>query len=370
MEKKYVLRDYRVGDEEGLIRLLELVFSGWPHLDLPCSPLDHWKWKFEDNPQKNNVIPIAESGDLIIGSNHSFPLTLKLFDEVYMGSQSTDLATHPDYRNMGVYRSISDFKTELYKKRNYAFSYAITSNPIVFDTAMKMGRNGFPHKISTLIRVKDVDLHLKMKQSEDALLKKFGAQFLIQSGRLRNVVGSIFSSSSAETDFKMRDIKIFNEGFTSFWDDVKGSYDFIIERNIEYLNWRYCDPRGGNFTVKVAESEGKYLGFIVLRINRYNASYPEGYIADLLTVPERPDVASKLIKEANSFFDESNVNIIYYWVVNGHPYEDIMKREGFFDSRFVPYFIFQNVSIGSTWDGFQKIPPHRMHYQYGDSDWI
>src|SRR4030043_1409205 len=105
MEKQYVFREYRAGDEEGLIKLLDLVFNGWPHLDLPCSPLDHWKWKFEGNPFIHNVIPVAVSGDLIVGSNHSFPLMLKLFDKVYKGSQSTDLATHPDFRNIGIYRN-------------------------------------------------------------------------------------------------------------------------------------------------------------------------------------------------------------------------------------------------------------------------
>lgn len=49
MAEGFIAKEYQPGDEEGIVELLEIVFDGWPHFDLPCSRVDHWKWKFLDN---------------------------------------------------------------------------------------------------------------------------------------------------------------------------------------------------------------------------------------------------------------------------------------------------------------------------------
>ncbi len=365
----YNVRRFQPGDEIRLIELLDLVFDGWPHLDLECRPLDHWRWKFEDNPYRTKIAPVAVSKDLIVGSNHGYPTRVKIFNKVYQSSQGTDLAVHPNYRRMGIYSKMSEFKTKLYEEENYAFTYAITSNPVVYKTNLEWGRRGFPHKISTLIHMKNIDLHLQEKKVKNATFVKLGVN-IIKLIKIRHKITKKLQQKRNEQNYKIHDINKFNESFNDFWDEVKDNYDFIFERTVNYLNWRYCDPRGGKYNIKVAEKDGKYLGYVVLRINRYNKDYPEGYIVDLLTSPKRSDVVQSLIEESKRFFNDENINTIHYWIVNGHPYEELFKRAGFFDSRNVPYLILQNISLKKEWDELQKIPAHRLHYQYGDSDWI
>jgi len=50
MKKNFIVRPYCSGDEEKLVQLLQLVFNGWPRFDINCTSLDHWKWKYENNP--------------------------------------------------------------------------------------------------------------------------------------------------------------------------------------------------------------------------------------------------------------------------------------------------------------------------------
>ena len=69
--------------------LLHDVFKGWPHLDIPCSSLDHWKWKYWDNPFKPNVIIVNEEDGRIIGVNHSLGMRVKIGDEVVKSSYRT-----------------------------------------------------------------------------------------------------------------------------------------------------------------------------------------------------------------------------------------------------------------------------------------
>lgn len=370
MSVSYQIRRYQPLDEIGLIKLLDLVFDGWPHVDLECKPLDYWMWKYEDNPYGMKIAPVAICEDLIVGSNHGYSTRVKIFNKTFQSSQGADLAVHPDYRRMGIYTKMSEFKTKLYEQENYAFTYAITGNLVVYKTNLDWGRRGFPSKISSLILVKNIDLHLKEKKMKNAILLKLGVN-IIKFIKIGHKIFNNLQKKRPEQDFTIHDIDKFDESINDFWNEVKENYYFIFERRDNYLNWRYCDPRGGKYHVKVAEKDGKYLGYVVLRINSYNKDYPEGYIVDLLTSSKRSDVAQSLIEESILFFfNYENINVIHYWIVNGHPYEDLFKLAGFIDSRYVPYFILQNINLKNEWDDLQNIPAHRLHFQYGDSDWI
>ena len=83
MKKEYEVRLYRPGDEEEIVELLQLVFDEWPDLDLKCSPLEHWRWKFEDNPLKMNSIAVGESNNRIIGFLHGIYRRIKIGKKAY-----------------------------------------------------------------------------------------------------------------------------------------------------------------------------------------------------------------------------------------------------------------------------------------------
>ncbi|MFQ6077489.1 MAG: GNAT family N-acetyltransferase, partial [Candidatus Bathyarchaeia archaeon] len=100
-------RPYQEGDEKGIVELLNLVWDGWPHLDLDCSPLEHWRWKYKANPIKKRFIMVAESDGRIIGCHHSIPVHIKVGDETLFCTTGADLAVHPGYRGLVVYRKLS-----------------------------------------------------------------------------------------------------------------------------------------------------------------------------------------------------------------------------------------------------------------------
>lgn len=55
------IREYLPGDEESIMDLLIKVFGGWPHFDLNCSPMRHWRWKYLDNPKRLNAVCVARA---------------------------------------------------------------------------------------------------------------------------------------------------------------------------------------------------------------------------------------------------------------------------------------------------------------------
>lgn len=367
MEKNFVVRPYRQGDEEEVIRLLDMVFKGWPHFDLTCSPLDHWRWKFEENPLEKISIVVSECDNGIIGCAHLTPQNIKIGSKNLLCFQTVDTAVHPDFRRMGLFNKMNVRRQELLVRANANLVYAISGNPILLKTAMKLGWIRFPRPIVELVRIHDVKLHLKMRPTENALIKRWGYLLLNALSRVRN----IFTRTPGITSgLRLEDVDRFDDRIEMFWEEVKDAYSFIHVRDREYLNWRYCDSRGGDYVVKQAEEEGSIIGYIVLRVDGFREDYPVGYILDLLTLPNRLDVADALIKEAIRYFDDVKMNVIYCCMVKDHPYEKLYLRHGLLNKRTQLLVSYLPIQVGSEINEFKTAPASRLLYQLGDTDHI
>jgi hypothetical protein len=167
---------------------------------------------------------------------------------------------------------------------------------------------------------------------------------------------------------KVLDIKQFDQRIDAFWEKLAEEYDYIIERDRSFLNWRYLDPRVGGFVVKQAEEEGEILGFIAMRTNRYSKEYPIGYIVDLLALPGRDDALHALLDAATKHFDGDNVNIVNCLVVKNHPNEKILNSHGFLDSRIKIKVYYNTKLAGDRNVKLAKLSPERTYISWGDYD--
>lgn len=110
---------------------------------------------------------------------------------------------------------------------------------------------------------------------------------------------------------------------------------------MEYLNWRYCDARAGNFTVKEAEDENERI---------------LGYIVDLLTLPGHLNAVDALVAESVEYFDEQDINMINYLIVKNHPNERILKRHGFLDSEINIQLLYRPFKTVEELDKIETFP--------------
>ena len=123
MHDELIIRRYQEGDEKQIVALLENVFQGWPHLDLKCTPEEYWRWKFLKPGQKKSTITLAESNGQIIGINHSYPVKIKVGNQIIDGCHATDLAIHEDYRRMKIHQRLSELKLKMHKENDGQFNY-------------------------------------------------------------------------------------------------------------------------------------------------------------------------------------------------------------------------------------------------------
>lgn len=370
MNKSYIIRTYQDGDENGIVELLDEVFDGWPKFDLNCSPLEHWKWKHRDNPLGKSIIMIAESNDKIIGCTHEIPIRLKIGDNIYYSSFGGDDAVHPDFRGLGIWKKMSLPSTkEFFMKSNIKVNYSVTENPILVKHRKQSSYVMiFPRDIIYYYRVGDIKLHMKMINKENKYVYSLGLRCLKTLNRYRNFYKN-HRFSSPKKDFDVSVVQSFDNRIYDFWSEINNYYDFIVEKKNDFLNWRYLDPRAGDYFIKVAHDDKGILGYIVLRINKYLREYPSGYIVDLLTLPARIDVAHALVVDAIKYFENQDVNIIKYQNIKNHIYEELFFSFQFIKSKNRPFFSFdlypkENEDLLK----FKKSQSKKMHFSFGDYD--
>jgi len=271
------------------------------------------------------------------------------------------------YRGLGVYTNMYKFGDEEREKQRFKSNYWVTSNPIVIK-ASSVRELKFSHRITNLARIRDIDKQIEAMPIKNTLLMKKGYQAIELLNKIKNF---FIKSPKKISDIKISEINNFDHRINEFWDEISDQYDYIIVRDMEYLNWRYCDPRGGDFIIHLAEDNDIILGFSVLIINRYKNDYPVGFIVDLLALKDRLDVVDSLLSKAVDYFDANNINIINYQIVKNHPYEAIFKKHGFVDSRIRTY-IFNDFEgdeeLKEKYENLKKSPANRVYYSYGDID--
>jgi hypothetical protein len=164
----------------------------------------------------------------------------------------------------------------------------------------------------------------------------------------------------------MREISRFDERIDAFFEEASKPFDFIVDRTAQYLNWRYCDPRGGIFNPVLAELDEEILGYAVLKM-----SDGHGYVADLLALPGRRDVAAALIRYAIASTRRHRAMALTCWMPLHHTYTDLLRRHGFFDSvRNAGASVVTGKAMRPEELAFLKEPTARAHITHGDSDWI
>ena len=110
------------------------------------------------------------------------------------------------------------------------------------------------------------------------------------------------------------------------------------------------------------------MGCSVLRINRYNKSYPIGYIVDLFAPSRRLDVLNALASDATVYFDDSDVNIVNCLAVKGHQLNNVMAVQGFLDSRVKMHLFYLAEGIGNNLAHMGSSKPNSNYFGYGDID--
>lgn len=289
-------RFYRPTDDPAIIDVLTSAFDGWPKVPVSVPPRDHLRWKLDIHPHARKLSLIAEVGGQVVGWQAYWLQPLVVEGKVLLSKQGVDFCVHPDYQQMSI-RTRMRAVAQDNPRRNFQVHFGLQSgHPANKRLERRDGRPG----------------RRFFANGVEALECGQGA------GRPAPSVG----------DWTLRRVARFDDRIDKFWRDACKPFLLIVERKKKYLNWRYADPRGGTFLITIAELGDHVAGYVVT-----TASRGRGYIADLLALPGRTDVARSLLRHAVDELRRDGNTVIECWSPREHPYRSALQAHGFVHKR-------------------------------------
>lgn len=371
MDNEIVYRSYKKGDENKIVKLLEDVFTKWPDRDIPCSSVDFWKWKYLDSPYNFNTIAVAELNNRIIGCYHAQHYYTLFNGETYLTRLGTDVATHPDFRGMGLFNKMLDIHNELEKNLDARLNIAVHVNPILIDRVKRkiseMNDRIIFDRIYEASLIDSISLHLNNTSDSDYIKKYIGFYVLKTITKLSNLYDS---RNNSKEKIKFILTSKFDDKINQLLKKEYASLEFGVIKNEKYLNWRYCDKRAGNYIIKNIYYKDELIGYYVLKINKIKEYYT-GNIVDFFVSRNHYDLYNYIIKDILKEFKSSNVNVVRQWIIKNSITEKILNKNGFIDTKSgIPVLVIRKLMPEINLDLLFNIDPSHINFHMGDTEWM
>ena len=300
----------------------------------------------------------------VIGSLLRIVRRIKIRDLTVTAQFGVDSSLVPRFQGRGFFGLMNQHSFERAARQKVALQLYLGGHPATAHVWVKRGIVHPRNKLRVLFlpiatmraaaRVEGRSASLpRVLVASGIRVKAIGSR--IRHGRSRPPDGG----SAVET------IEEFDDSADDFWESASQDFDFIPVRDRAYLNWRYCDRRGGEFTVRAQRDDAQLLGYCVLKSVAGRA-----YIADLLARSGRLDVVERLLWDAVSFARARGTDGIICQLPGGHPYRRTILRTGFLDTgRSLDVGVISLAGEPERLD-FLNRRDSRIHITQGDSDRI
>lgn len=351
------MREYRDGDEESIRELYHLVFG-------EEISAQHWAWRYKQNPSGQPVIALAESSQGIVGQYALTPLRMKVEDKICLGSLSLHTMVHSDYRGQGMFTTLARKAYELAAERGIHFIYGFPNED---------SHHGFITHLDWVDLYDGIPLWVKPLDWETVIKKRLVDNKLLTSllGKTSRVAMKLVCRSRKGTPVcSVRELATFDERFDSLWDEASRDYNILAVRDKIYLSWRYEEKPSENYTVFIAESGEKLLGFIVVKcMERFGLQ--SGFIMDMVVIPEELRVSTDLVSAAVNYCEMKRMDMVGCLMLPGVSFSRTLKQAGFVSlpKRLLPQGMYLGVcNFTSQYPTTYLADPGNWFITWGDHD--
>jgi len=332
LPEDWTARFVRPNEEEGVLGVFSKAFDRWPRLAGSVSPLEHLRWKMSCHPLAQQFHIVVESPDGIVGARLEWAFDTKLGDRIITMRESVDRAVIPEFQ------------------RNYAMS------------AMRV--------YAQKLRDQSFDMYMGYRSDTPGLRNL--RRYRVPAVRFSRVIDVLVCdpelvppSAASRASWTISAVDSFDERADTLWSKAQSQFLFGIVRSSAHLNWRYADPRAGDYVILAAEEGNRWLGYIVLR-----ATANAGYIADLLALPDRNDVVESLLSAATDRFRAGGQRRIECWSEAHGVYRWAQDRAGFNKLRRTIGIGFRPIRVSPEEAAFLGDPTASVLFTAGDTDLV
>ena len=357
-------RAARETDVPKVLELLELAFERWPsaRIDPSGGALEHLGWKMHSTPAAMSTHVLGEAGSQLVACQLRVRRQISVQGQRLPAQSGSDTAVHPDWQGRGLYNAMKAFSTSAAIADGIPLQLDHAVNPAIVRSWERLEYFRLANRPRVFVKPLS-PLRYSLSRANDASSRlRFPPALLklLVRSRLRRRVGA---RSSAAAALEIDSLPRFDERFDELAEEVEASFDFIAVRSSAYLTWRYRDPRGGRYQIRVAGGGGRLLGYAVLSLVRGGA-----LIADLLARPARLDAVEALISDAIALARSEGAHSVECQLPTHHPYVPILQREGFLAANEDRAWGVAALAIDRNMLAFLNDPKAAVHLTAGDSD--
>src|SRR3989344_6627568 len=178
---------------------------------------DFFEWQYKDNPYNSYpeyAMKIIESGGEVLGYNGLIPASMKVFNQNLSAVNFANLMIDEKCRGFGL-------GALLIKKSSDDF-------PVCYTTGYGLDTRVIYEKLGNW--------------TDMGALRRFIK--ILNPGKVSRLINKEAVSENENfgpVDTNLKIIRRFDETIDGFWENVKEKYPITLNRNAEYLNWRYAD---------------------------------------------------------------------------------------------------------------------------------
>lgn len=314
------MREYRDSDAEELLEVLRAAFGQWPQREITVPALDHLRWKLGSHRSARHMI--VERDARIVAFSGMWVCPLETDGRSVLCRYSVDRAVVPEMQGLRVMTAM--------------------------DAQMPKGLLG---PFDVIVGVSN----------------KWQSVNFVPGSRHHRIINVVTRDAYGDIDaredlgWRSRTIDTFDERIDGLWRAASSTFRQATERTQHWLNYRFADPRAGNYRVRIAETGDEILGYIIS-----SAFQGEGRIVDMLVRPGRHDVLVYLLLHAIADLRAIGCDQVECWRDLHHPYSAVMDELGFRPRRNLRItFHSQRTMNDLAFIDDSRVP---VHFMAGDTD--
>jgi len=319
----YQIKKAELKDKAAILGFLKETFSGYWSSDQPIYIPEFWDWLYCNNPAGGAITFVAEKDGRIIGHYPNVLQYLKIDNRIFQTGLVLHLATHADYRRLGVFKSLGQASMQELVRSRIPFSIAFPNQKSLPGFVNRLGF----FDIATLpLLVKP----LKIRNILAKVTKKPGLasflSFLLEP--LYHMSFSHFKFTKKRRNIKIEMRESFDHQFDIFWNRSMAQAKIMAPRDSRYLNWRFKSRPLQDYQILAALEGEEIAGYIIIR-NAEVFSLKTGIIMDFFVLPGRQEIFDALLDAALSNLRSQDMDLCISTCFKSNIYYKALKNAGF-----------------------------------------
>lgn len=316
-----------------------------------------YQWLFAGNvfnPEGNHLFHVARDGDKVIASDGLLPVPVLIGGKRLLAAWSIKTMTHPDYQRRGIFREMTEYS--LTRARELGIQLILGfANSESYPGYEKFGWT-FLLERQAALRPLDIQSGLAKR----GLFKHLAGlgNSLYQSWDRRRIATLAKEAGAIEAAILPAAPPVVE----AIWSRMKTAFSLLVERNYNYINWRYNQRPRQDYKFVLASDAGNPLAMLVFRITNSNACI----IVDYLGPRQSPALPALFYKTIQHCREQA---VRYIIISSGIAFDSNLKQYGF---KPLTAPLSNNMFIACPLEGSMDLSAMQTEanwfFSYGDSE--